>query len=169
MSGGLPDILSTNLSVVFCGLNPGLRAAEEGHHFVGRGNRFWRGIHLAGFTPTQIDPTHDVSLLEFGCGVTTVVRRPTAGAGEVVSNEFRAGGVVLRERIEEYAPRNIAFLGKAAFAAIMQKREVSWGGQPDTFAGAAVWILPNPSGRNRSFSLADLIDAYSALRRGLRP
>jgi hypothetical protein len=33
---GLPDILADDLDVVFCGLNPGLRAAETGHHFDGQ-------------------------------------------------------------------------------------------------------------------------------------
>ena len=51
MTDPLPDIIATRLAVVFCGLNPGLSAATAGHHFVGRGNRFWRAIHLAGFTP----------------------------------------------------------------------------------------------------------------------
>ena len=50
----LPDIVAPGLSVVFCGLNPGLSAAVEGHHFVGRSNRFWRVLHLAGFTPELV-------------------------------------------------------------------------------------------------------------------
>jgi double-stranded uracil-DNA glycosylase len=88
MAGGLPDILAPNLSVVFCGLNPGAEAAATGHHFVGRGNRFWRVLHLAGFTPTQIDPMHDTSLLSFGCGLTAVVARPTASADEAKQREI---------------------------------------------------------------------------------
>jgi TDG/mug DNA glycosylase family protein len=47
----LPDILEPGLNVVFCGINPGLLAASTGHHFAGRGNRFWATVHLAGFTP----------------------------------------------------------------------------------------------------------------------
>jgi TDG/mug DNA glycosylase family protein len=50
MAKPLPDIVAPGLSVVFCGLNPGLSAAASGHHFVGRSNRFWRTLHLAGFT-----------------------------------------------------------------------------------------------------------------------
>ena len=167
MASGLPDILAADLSVVFCGLNPGAEAAATGHHFVGRSNRFWRVIHLAGFTPTQIDPMNDTSLLSFGCGLTTVAERPTASADEITKDEFLAGGLALRQKIERYTPRYVAFLGKAAFAAIAEKREVSWGRQPAAIGGAAIWILPNPSGRNRSFGLAALVDAYSQLRREL--
>jgi len=66
--------------------------------------------------------------------------------------------------MERYAPRIIAFLGKAAYAAIVARRELSWGPQAEPFAGAAVWLLPNPSGLNRAFSLTQLVEAYGALR-----
>src|SRR5580698_8875935 len=79
----LPDILEPGLSVIFCGINPGLRAASTGHHFAGRGNRFWRVLHLAGFTPEQILPEDDRSLLRYGCGLTAVVPRATAQAAEL--------------------------------------------------------------------------------------
>lgn len=167
MIAGLPDILAANLSVVFCGLNPGMSAAATGHHFVGRGNRFWQVLHLAGFTPTRVNPDDDDSILSFGLGLTVVVERPTASAAEVDDDEFLAGGRDLCRKIEQHAPRHVAFLGKAAFSAITKEREISWGRQPTTFAGAAIWVLPNPSGRNRGFSLTALVEAYSELRREL--
>jgi TDG/mug DNA glycosylase family protein len=108
---------------------------------------------------------HEASLLSFGCGLTVVVERPTASADEIAHHEFVAGGVALCRKIERYAPRNVAFLGKAAFAAIAGNREVSWGRQPAAIGGAAIWILPNPSGRNRGFSLTALVEAYGQLRR----
>lgn len=165
MADPLPDILTSGLSVVFCGLNPGMEAATSGHHFVGRGNRFWKVIHQAGFTPTEIMPRNDTSILSFGCGLTTVVSRPTPGADEIANQEFRTGGQVLRQKMEHYAPRNIAFLGKAAFAAIMNRRDVTWGRQPETIGTTAIWVLPNPSGRNLGFSLTELVEAYSQLYR----
>lgn len=51
MEKPLPDIVAPGLGLTFRGLNPGLSAAAAGHHFVGRGKRFWRVLHLAGFTP----------------------------------------------------------------------------------------------------------------------
>src|ERR1700754_3710457 len=102
MRSGLPDILAVDLSVVFCGLNPGLSAAAAGNQLAGRGNRFWRVIHLAGFTPTQIDPEHDASVLSFVIGLTAVVDRPTASATEVANDEYIAGSSKLRRKIERY-------------------------------------------------------------------
>lgn len=164
MTGSLPDILAANLSVVFCGLNPGAAAAATGHHFVGKGNRFWRVIHLAGFTPTQIDPEQDASLLQFGCGLTAVVERATAGANEVATAEFVAGGVELERKMAFYAPRHIAFLGKAAFTAIAGQPHIAWGRQKERIGETAVWVLPNPSGRNLNFNLDALVGAYRQLR-----
>lgn len=56
MNEGLEDILAERLAVIFCGINPGLLAAAQGHHFAGRGNRFWRTLHLAGFTHIKCGP-----------------------------------------------------------------------------------------------------------------
>ena len=77
---GLPDILAPGLQVVFCGLNPGVDAAAAGHHFLGRGNRFWPVLHLAGFTPHLVAPQDDASVLGFGLGLTAAVGRPTRRA-----------------------------------------------------------------------------------------
>jgi TDG/mug DNA glycosylase family protein len=160
----LPDLLGPDLDVVFCGINPGVSAAMSGHHFLGRGNRFWRVLHLAGFTPAQISPENDRDLLQYRCGLTTAVGRATAGASELARHEFSAGQELLIEKITRHAPRYIAFLGKVAYVAMSRQRVVAWGPQRELFGGASVWVLPNPSGLNRSFSVDDLVRAYRELR-----
>ena len=159
----LPDVMAAGLAVVFCGINPGMRAVATGHHFEGHSNRFWRVLHLAGFTPEQMQPANDQDLLKHRCGLTTVVSRPTARADQLSSHEFRDSTAALRGKIELHHPAYLAFLGKAAYAAISGQRELQWGRQASTFGGSGVWLLPNPSGLNRSFSLNDLVEAYSAL------
>jgi double-stranded uracil-DNA glycosylase len=47
-----------------------MTAAAVGHHIAGRGNRFWRVIHLAGFTPEEILPENDRTILRHRCGLT---------------------------------------------------------------------------------------------------
>jgi TDG/mug DNA glycosylase family protein len=164
MGKRLPDIAGPGLSVIFCGLNPGLAAAAAGHHFVGRGNRFWRVLHLAGFTPEQIDPEHDASLLTYGLGVTSVVERPTAGVDDLARAEFVAAAAGFEHWVRRHAPGCIAFLGKAAYAAMMGRQSVPWGRQAEPFGGAIAWVLPNPSGRNLAFSQDALVTAYRELR-----
>jgi TDG/mug DNA glycosylase family protein len=152
-----------DLAVVFCGINPGLRAVATGHHFEGHSNRFWKVLHLAGFTPSQMRPEEDRQLLMHRCGLTTAVGRPTARADQLSSREFLDSTLALREKIEFHRPKYIAFLGKAAYAAISGQRELQWGHQSAQFGGSGVWLLPNPSGLNRSFSLDALVDAYREL------
>ena len=160
MADALPDIIAERLGVVFCGINPGMNAAAAGHHFAGRGNRFWRAIHLAGFTPEEILPENDCTILRYGCGLTAVVDRPTARADQLSAQEFITVAVHFEQKIVRCAPRFVGFLGKAAYSALSGQREIAWGSQPTAFGGAAVWVLPNPSGRNRAFTLAQLVGAY---------
>ena len=44
------------------------------------------------------------------------------------------------------------------------RRVLDWGRQDEPFGGAVAWLLPNPSGRNRAFSLDALTTAYRELR-----
>jgi TDG/mug DNA glycosylase family protein len=160
----LPDLLRHGLDVVFCGINPALSAARAGHHFSSRSNRFWRVLHLAGFTPHLIRPECDRTILQYGCGLTAAVERPTARASELTSHEFREAADELERKIRHYRPRYLAFLGKQAFAAICRQRTVRWGRQSVGFGGTEVWVLPNPSGLNRAFTIKELVSAYQDLR-----
>lgn len=165
VSRALPDLIADGLQVLFCGINPGMTAATAGHHFVSRSNRFWRVLHLAGFTPEEIAPTRDASILGYGYGLTTVVTRATSAADELSPAEFTAAATAFRRKIARHAPRFVAFLGKAAYAGLTGQRDLAWGRQALPLEGAIVWILPNPSGRNRAFTLDALVDAYRELHR----
>jgi|SRR5271155_961204 len=160
----LPDLLAEDLDVLFCGINPALSAAQAGHHFSNRSNRFWRVLYLAGFTPHLIHPENDRTILQYGCGLTAAVERPTVRASELARHEFHAAAKALERKTRKYHPRFLAFLGKPAFAAIFNERSIEWGRQSLTFGGAEVWVLPNPSGLNRAFPLEALVTAYRALR-----
>lgn len=163
MTQRLPDVITKELDVLFCGINPGLAAAVAGHHFVGRNNRFWPVLHRAGFTPAEISPEDDRLLLEYGCGITSVVARATRGADELSPDEFTAAAIEFERKITRYRPRFVAFLGKAAYAGMTGQRHIDWGRQPDRISDTPVWVLPNPSGRNRSFPLDRLVSAYRGL------
>lgn len=157
------DVLAPGLPVVFCGINPSTQAAASGHNFGSVSNRFWPVLHLAGFTPVRLKAQEDRRLLAFGCGITAAAPRPTRCAGELSGRELRSSGEALRAKLEHFRPELIAFLGKAAYEAIGGDK-VDWGRQAARFGGSAVWILPNPSGLNRGFTLSGLVAAYAALR-----
>jgi TDG/mug DNA glycosylase family protein len=44
------------------------------------------------------------------------------------------------------------------------RRRAVLGLQPETLAGAAVFVLPNPSGRNANFTYAEMLAAFRALK-----
>lgn len=163
MTRKLPDVIAKHLDVLFCGINPGLAAAASGHHFEGRSNRFWSVLHRAGFTPEEISPQEDRLLLTNGCGITSVIKRATASAAELSPREFTLAVNGFERKIARYQPRFAAFLGKSAYAGMRGLRTVDWGPQPDRMHGAIVWVLPNPSGRNRSFALDRMVSAYRDL------
>ena len=157
----LTDIISNNLTVIFCGINPGLKSAMDGHHFSGRGNRFWKVLHLAGFTPHLVEAINDTSILDFGYGLTTAVERATSRADELSKEEFSNSFEIFKTKMTKYQPKYIAFLGKAAYVAFSGKKQIPWGKQSEDFCGISVWVIPNPSGLNRGFSLDDLVVSYS--------
>jgi TDG/mug DNA glycosylase family protein len=159
-----PDILARGLDVIFCGLNPASSAAVAGHNFSNGNNRFWTVLHLAGFTDVRLQPEDERRLLEYGCGITAVVRRPTKRAAEISSEEFRKARLEFEAKMRHYAPRAIAFLGKRALSAMIGRPDVDWGRLPTEFAGTMAWVLPNPSGLNRGFTRDALVSAYGALR-----
>lgn len=162
--GALAEILAPGLKVVFCGLNPATSAVRDGHNFSSRSNRFWRVLHLAGFTSRLLRPEEEQELLHYGCGLTSAVARPTRSAGELTRRDYVEAAPLLEQKIRTLAPARLAFLGKAAYAAITARTDVAWGRQPASFAGTEVWLLPNPSGLNRAFPLARLTEHYSQLQ-----
>lgn len=167
MSDRLEDILADHLHVVFCGINPGKGSAALGQHFANRSNRFWRTLHLAGFTPHEIRPQDGTTLLQYHCGLTTLLERPTASAGELARHEFKEAATAFEQKIHRCQPRVIAFLGKAGYSALSGQQQIEWGPQAQLFGGASVWVLPNPSGRNLAFSLDQLVQAYQQLREAI--
>src|SRR3954454_7850465 len=93
----VPDVIAPGLRVLFCGINPGLYSAFTGHHFARPGNRFWPALHLAGFTARVLRPAEERTLLDRGCGITTLVERASATAAELSATELAVGAERLAE------------------------------------------------------------------------
>jgi TDG/mug DNA glycosylase family protein len=161
-------VIAPGLKVLFVGINPGLYSAATGHHFARPGNRFWPVLHLAGFTPKQLEPSQQTQLLQQGFGVTNLVNRGTAGADELAPAEFVAGRKRLAAKVRRYRPKIVAFLGVGAFCHAFSCKKARVGLQDQRFEEAAVWLLPNPSGLNANYQLPALVKLFKALRRVAR-
>jgi double-stranded uracil-DNA glycosylase len=161
----LPDLIGPGLAVLFCGINPSLYSAVVGFHFARPGNRFWPTLHGAGFTERVLHPSEQHELLASGLGITNVVSRATASADDLVPEDYARGSRTLRNKVQRYRPRVIAFLGLGAYRLAAAAPDAGVGRQPEPFAGVEAWALPNPSGLNAHYQLAQLIECYAALAR----
>lgn len=162
----VPDIVGPGLAVLFVGINPGLYSGATGHHFARPGNRFWPALHQSGFTPRQLHPSEDHELISYSLGMSKVSQRATATAAELTDAELRRGGAAVRRLVREWKPRAVCFLGVGAYckAYALKKPAQGVGLQSDSFEGAALWVLPNPSGLNANYQLPDYVRLFRRLR-----
>jgi len=161
----VPDLVAPGLNVVFCGINPGLYTAAIGHHFGRPGNRFWKVIHLAGFTERQVSPFDERSLLDVGVGITNLVPRATAAASELTPLELREGVQRVEALACKFAPRYVAFLGMLAYRGATGRRTAALGLQPERMCESRLWLLPNPSGLQARYQMPELVELFDELRR----
>ena len=153
--------------MLFCGINPGLYSGATGHHFARPGNRFWPTLYQAGFTPRLLNPAEERELLVFGYGITNLVARTTATADELSAEELIAGRRRLASKVKRYHPQVIAVLGIGAYRTAFAQKVVVLGQQPERLANSIVWVLPNPSGLNAHYQLADLAGHFQILRQAV--
>jgi TDG/mug DNA glycosylase family protein len=163
----LPDVLPAEgapFDVLFCGINPSLYSAATGHHFARPGNRFWPALHLSGFTPRLLAPSEQPQIAGYGLGITNVAPRPTVQAAELAAEELRDGGARLVELTSRRRPRFVAIAGVTAYRAAFGRPRAIIGPQDEHIGPATLWILPNPSGLNASWTLPRLTEAFRELR-----
>ena len=156
--------------MLLVGINPGVRSSQTGHHFAGYSNRFWKLLFESGLVPEPIGYMDDTRLPEWGFGITNIVARPTPGIDTLQRDEFVAGRATLVLKVRRYQPRIVAMIGITVFRAMFPDRRgpVALGRQPERVGDASVFVLPNPSGRNANYSYAEMLAAYTALKRELR-
>ncbi|MEO3977482.1 G/U mismatch-specific DNA glycosylase [Streptomyces sp. CAU 1734] len=158
------DVIADDLTVLFCGINPGLLSAATGHHFARPGNRFWPVLHRSGFTGRQLKPSEQDELPALGLGITNVVARATARADELGGDELREGGRLLRAKVAAVRPRLLAVVGITAYRTAFGERAAVVGPQERRIGGTRIWVLPNPSGLNAHWTLESMAEEFGRLR-----
>lgn len=173
----LKDAIGARLRVLFVGINPGLRSAATGHHFAGPSNRFWRLLADSGLLTEPLNFEQDWRLPEWDYGLTNLVSRATSGSSELSRVECARGGRRLVKKISAWRPEIVAPVGVSVWRALAEaaglpavaRAPVALGLQEVSVAAARVFVLPNPSGRNAHFSYAEMLEAFTGLRRLLGP
>ena len=69
--------------------------------------------------------------------------------------------------MRRYSPAVVALVGVTVFRAMFPERKgaVALGLQAERLGESAVFVLPNPSGRNANYPYAEMLAAFRALRR----
>ena len=143
----LPDYLLKESKLVIVGCNPSLTAATTGFYYSGRGNQFWPLLYDSGLVPERLGPIDCARVIEFGIGLTDLVKRPTKGSDGLSAREFRKGRDVLHRKLEAIScPRVIVFNGKVVYEQFTG-RQCDYGLQEDRLYGAQVYVMPSTSRR----------------------
>jgi double-stranded uracil-DNA glycosylase len=166
----LRDRIEPGVRLLFVGINPGIRSALTGHHFAGFSNRFWKLLHESRLVREPITHADDDRLPAWGYGITNIVSRATAGIDTIEPHEYVTGRVRLRRKILRYKPDIVAMVGVTVYRAMFPEHRgpVALGVQEQRIGHSAIFVLPNPSGRNANFSYAEMLGAFKGLRRHLR-
>ena len=174
----LKDRIGPGVRVLFVGINPGVRSAQTGHHFAGPSNRFWKLLFESGLVPQPLTFMEDGRLPEFGFGITNLVARPSPGIDDLKPAEYLGGWDILQAKVRQFRPAVVALVGVTLYRAIRplveeaggrlsKSRPIALGFQQESVHGARLFVLPNPSGRNANFPYAEMLAAFTALKRAL--
>ena len=163
----LRDRVRLPMRALFVGINPGIRSAQTGHLFAGYSNRFWNLLFESGLVPELVTAQDDRRLPEWGYGVTNLIARPTPGIDTLRLDEYIVGARLLRRKVRRWRPPVMALVGVTLGRALFPKVKPSVGLLAGRFEEARVFVLPNPSGRNAHYSYAEMLEAFTELRRYL--
>jgi TDG/mug DNA glycosylase family protein len=141
----LPDHLRKGMKLVIVGCNPTDSSVRVGHYYAGRDNPFWPILFESGVVPEPFDYHDDKRVIEFGIGLTDLVKRPSKSSDMLTREDFAEGRIVLSQKLEEFAPRVVAFNGKQTYEQFAQ-RKCKCGLQKERLYGARVFVLPATPG-----------------------
>ena len=106
-------------------------------------------MNESGIAPQQLEPSDDARIVDFGLGLTDLVKRATHGAGEIKRMEFQEGGETLRAKIAPLEPRVVCF-GLTGYRAAFDAH-ARLGAQASRWGATRLFIVPSTSARNARY------------------
>lgn len=179
-AASLPDLVRTELDVIFVGINPSSFSVAQGHYFARRANRFWPCFSASALSlsarealgVTRLEPRHDRALLDHGFGFTDAVKRASPRASDISAAEFSAAVGDLVAKLECFRPKVACFHGIMAYRQVHRalapaRTDPALGPQPVRIGATLLYVVPNPSPANAHFTPADQVYWYDQLARDL--
>ncbi|GAB1263171.1 mismatch-specific DNA-glycosylase [Aurantivibrio plasticivorans] len=148
----LNDLLSNNLKLVICGTAAGSASAQLGQYYAGRGNKIWKTLFDVGLTDCVLRPSEYHRLIEFGIGLTDVVK-DQSGMDSAI--DFAQAGIVEFElKMIDIQPEVVCFNGKKAAQVYLRSKNVDFGLQDKMIGNSKMYVAPSTSGAaNRSWDV----------------
>ena len=144
----LPDLVKSNLDVIFCGTAVSKASEKRAAYYAGRGNAFWPTLHKLGFTPSQFSPEQYQSLLQLRFGLTDLTKTSSGNDRDLGKSCFDRER--LTKLISQYQPKVLAFTSKRAAEEYLG-RKVDYGKVPEKISATTIFVLPSPSGAARRY------------------
>ena len=168
----LADFINSDVDILSIGINPSPNAVRQGYPFATPQNRFWPALNKSNliertYIPGKISMR---ALLEHEhIGFTDVVKRPTPGISELRAEDYRVGAQILLGKIDQYEPQLLWFQGKVGYRMFcrygfnLKPESIDWGLQTEFYNLAPIFVTPNPSPANATYSLDDIVGWFDKL------
>jgi double-stranded uracil-DNA glycosylase len=167
----IPDLLSEDLKLVFCGSALGAESARQKAYYAKPGNKFWPTLHAVGLTPRLFAPTEYAELLTLRIGLTDINKTQSGNDDVLDATHDDVAG--LAAKIEQYRPAILAFTAKRPAQVFLResfglKAAPAYGLQPQRIGKTHLFVLPSTSGSGVRYwdigpwqALKRLVDAHS--------
>ena len=145
----LPDVLSYNLKIAFCGSAASKKSKLLKSYYAGPGNKFWKTLHEIGLTSKLLKPSEFKKILDFKIGLTDICKTDYGNDNELDTSKYDVGG--FNVKILEYKPNIVCFNGKNAAKAYLNQKKVDYGYQDKRVGESKIFIAPSTSGAANGF------------------
>ena len=150
----LEDLLRPGLAVVCVGINPSCVSVEAGHYYQGRlGKRFFARLRRVGLLPAVLDGYEDDALYAKEVGFTDLIKRPTARASGLGSEEFRYGRGILLGKLAEARPGLVIFTYKRTAEVLLARVDGPGPLRRDDVLPVDGFVMPGPYERSERVEL----------------
>jgi TDG/mug DNA glycosylase family protein len=142
----LPDALTDNLNIVFCGTAAGNKSAERKAYYTGPGNLFYPTLASCGFIPKLLYPDEFIKLLDYKIGLTDLVKNHYGADKDLLKEHYNITS--FNNKILKFQPDIICFNGKEAakvFFNLKSTREINYGLQLKTIGKTKIFVAPSTS------------------------
>ncbi len=130
---------------------------------------FWKLLYEAGFTRKRLSTESDSTMLDYGYGLTDVVKKPTRSTTNLKGRDGDGAKARLDAIICKNEPKAVVFVGKTGFRFYTSNKDpLHYGAQNLKIENSDVFLMPSTSGASFADTKYDeKLYWYCKLRRSI--